>query len=195
MEVAFRREIGWFTTGVDSGRVPFVRSPQLAEGGTTFGSMVSAKNSAERAPSRAASGRQRYIAYLRSRIRIGSTAAMLRTVVIQSLWIVVIVAGAGVPLSAALQGPEWIAPILGFTVVVAAGIERVFRKTTSAAVAQDTLRRGLAREQRMFMAGAHDYVGEGAFDEYLKRSEQLIAEYDQAMLTHSSSLAGQGLED
>ncbi|MGB3686433.1 MAG: hypothetical protein WA991_11485 [Ornithinimicrobium sp.] len=111
--------------------------------------MVSAENPAGRAPSRHASGHQRYIAFVRARIRIGNTAAMLRTVVIQSLWIIVIIAGAGVPLSAALHGPEWVAPILGFAVVVAAGIERVFRRTTSAAVAQDSLRRGLAREQRM----------------------------------------------
>ncbi len=68
-----------------------------------------------------------------------------------------IVAGAGVPLTEALGGPAWIGPILGFVVVVAVGIDRIFGRTTPAASAQDALRRGLARERRLFLSGASPY--------------------------------------
>ncbi len=130
-----------------------------------------------------------YTDQLRSRIRIGNAASGLRTGGIQALWVIVIVAGAGVPLTEALGGPSWVGPVLGFVVVVAAGIERVFGRTTPAASAQDALRRGLAREQRLYLCGAGPYGGADAFDRYAERSERLIAEYDEAMVTYSSGLA------
>lgn len=114
---------------------------------------------------------------------------MLRTGGLQTLWIIVIVAGAGVPLNEALSGPGWVGPVLGFTVVVAAGVERIFGRTTPAAAAQDALRRGLARERRLFLAGVGPYDGDGAFELYAERSEQLVADYDQAMVAYSSTLA------
>ena len=132
---------------------------------------------------------QRYVEAVRNRIRVGNAGALLRTGGIQALWIVVIMAGAGVPLNEALGGPFWVAPTLGFIVVVAAGIERVFGRTTPAAFAQDNLRRGLAREQRLFLSGAGPYQGDDAFDCYAERSEQLIAEYDQVMVAYSTTLA------
>lgn len=131
---------------------------------------------------------QRYVTDLRSRVRTGRVAALLRTGGIQVLWIIVVVAGAGVPLSDAVAGPSWVAPTLGFVVVVAAGVERIFSRATPAAAAQDKLRRGLSREQRLFDARAEPYTDGEAFAIYSSRSEALLAEYDQAMLDYSSSL-------
>lgn len=107
-------------------------------------------------------GQQEYVEELRSRIKTGNLGALLRTGGIQALWIIVILAGAGVPLNEAVEGPGWVGPTLGFVVVVAAGVERVFARTTPAAAAQDTLRRGLSREQRIFLARADIYGGEDA---------------------------------
>ncbi len=132
---------------------------------------------------------QRYVADLRSRIRTGRVAALLRTGGLQVLWIIVIVAGAGVSLSDAVTAPSWVAPTLGFVVVVAAGVERIFSRATPAAAAQDRLRRGLAREQRLFAARAEPYTDDEAFALYSSRSEALLAEYDRVMLDYSSSLA------
>ncbi len=132
---------------------------------------------------------QRYAAELHRRVRLGNAGALLRTWGIQALWIIVILSGAGVPLNEALDGPYWVGPVLGFLVVVAAGIERVFGRTTPAAAAQDVLRRGLAREQRLFDAGVGDYRGDDAFERYLRRCEELISAYDESMLDYSASLA------
>ncbi|MGB3256407.1 MAG: hypothetical protein WBG89_14460 [Ornithinimicrobium sp.] len=136
-------------------------------------------------------GQQEYVQELRSRIKMGNLGALLRTGGIQALWIVVILAGAGVPLNEAVDGPSWVGPALGFVVVVAAGVERIFARTTPAAAAQDTLRRSLSREQRIFLARAGVYSEEDAFDRYIVRCEQLIADYDQTMVDYSGSLARQ----
>ena len=93
------------------------------------------------------------------------------------------------PLADAVGAAGWIGPTLGFVVVVASGLERIFGRTTPAAPAQGALRRGLARERRLFLAGAGPYDTEGGFDLYAQRSEELIAVYDQAMLDYSSTLA------
>lgn len=132
---------------------------------------------------------RRYVEQLHARIRTGNAASLLRTGGIQGLWIIVIVSGAGVPLNEALEGPAWVGPTLGFVVVVAAGVERIFGRTTPAAAAQDTLRRGLARERRLFLAGTGPYQADDAFDLYAERSEGLIASYDQAMVEYSTTLA------
>lgn len=93
------------------------------------------------------------------------------------------------PLNEAVNGPSWVGPALGFVVVVAAGVERVFARTTPAAAAQDTLRRSLSREQRIFLARAGVYSEPDAFDRYIMRCEELIADYDRTMVEYSSSLA------
>jgi hypothetical protein len=118
------------------------------------------------------SEQRRYVEQLHARIRVGNAASMLRTGGIRTLWIIVVVAGAGVPLNEAIGGPVWFGPALGFVVVVAAGIERIFGRTTPAAAAQDLLRRGLARERRLFLSGAAAYGASNAFDLYAERSEQ-----------------------
>ena len=161
----------------NSGTVPLMAAP--AEGVDDIGPPAGAAH-------------QTYVEELRSRIRIGNAASLLRTGGIQALWIVVIVAGAGVPLNEAVGGPDWVAPTLGFVVVVAAGIERVFGRTTPAAAAQDVLRRGLAREQRLFLSRSGPYQDEDAFEVYTERAERLIAEYDHVMVQYSATLARRG---
>lgn len=134
---------------------------------------------------------RQYLDDLRSRVRTGRLGALLRTLAIQGLWVLVVLAGAGVPLNQAVGGPGWVGPTLGFIVVVAAGIERVFARTTPAAAAQDVLRRGLAREHRLYLAGAGSYSGSDAFARFAERCEQLIADYDRIMVSYSTTLASQ----
>ncbi len=96
---------------------------------------------------------------MRRRLRAASFAVWLRAGGIQFAWLVILGAGAAIPLSEALidQGWSWVSPTLGFLVVVAAGVERIFGRTTEAAVALDRLRRELAREHRMLTAAAGPY--------------------------------------
>lgn len=143
----------------------------------------------EHAQARTADDERGYLDDLSGRIRVGSTGALLRTGGIQALWIVVIVAGAGVSLSEAVGASDWVPPTLGFVVVVAAGLERVFARATPAAAAQDALRRALARERRAFRARVGAYAGADAFDQLVDRCERFIALYDQTMIQYAESLA------
>ncbi|TIC81313.1 hypothetical protein E8D34_18135 [Nocardioides sp. GY 10113] len=143
----------------------------------------------DRPPQRIDENRRRYLDDISTRIRAGEREAMLRNVGIQALWILVIVAGAGVPLSEAVGAPAWVAPTLGFVVVVAAGVERVFARTTTAAAAQEALRRALAREQRAYDARVGVYADGSAFDRLVDRCERLIADYDRTMVQYAGSLA------
>jgi hypothetical protein len=67
------------------------------------------------------------------------------------MWVVIVTAGAGVPLAAAVGWPDEVGPALGFVVVVvvASGIERIFGRTTPTAVAWEKLNRELSRQTRL----------------------------------------------
>lgn len=114
----------------------------------------------------------------------------LRYFTLQATWVIVLTAGAAIPLSAALGWPGWIAPILGFSIVVATGLEKVFNRTTDGAVAVDRLRRTLDQEGRLFHARKLHYADTNdPFDEYVRRSEAAIAEFDRSMLAYAQRIA------
>ncbi len=80
-------------------------------------------------------------------------------------------------------------PVLGFVVVVAAGLERIFSRTTQSAVALDELRRGLARERRLLVAGTGEYADpDGRVETYVRRSEEHLAAYDAMMVDYAHHL-------
>jgi hypothetical protein len=131
---------------------------------------------------------------IRRRLRVANAAAWFRATGIQVVWLVVLVAGAGVPLTQAVasDGWTWVSPVLGFIVVLGAGIERIFSKTTEAAVSLDVLRRSLAGERRQLMSGVGEYAeSEDAHRLYAERVEALIAEYDAKMVDYNTRMLGQ----
>ena len=135
--------------------------------------------------------RQRYTRRIRWRLRMANLAAWLRAGGIQVVWLTILIAGAAVTLSELLidSGWEWVTPVLGFIIVIAAGLERIFSRTTPAAAALDELRRNLAHEYRIFLAAPEDQDG-GAdrFERYVERSEALVADYDEKMIEYNAKV-------
>lgn len=132
-----------------------------------------------------------YERLIRSRLRWANLAAMLRAFFIQLSWLVVLFAGAAVPLSDALGAPGWVSPTLGFVVVAGAGLERIFSRASDAAVAVEELRRSLARERRAYLtaqAVGHAGSDEEAFAIYRRRVEEAMAAYDRRMVEYHSRL-------
>ncbi|MGE5210145.1 MAG: hypothetical protein ACM3MM_02720, partial [Acidobacteriota bacterium] len=72
------------------------------------------------------SAQRRYVDGVERRLGRLRSEVWLRTTTIQLLWLVVVLAGAAIPLSSALGWWDWIEPTLGFVVVAAAGVERIF---------------------------------------------------------------------
>jgi hypothetical protein len=133
------------------------------------------------------SGQRTFDRHIRRRLRAANVAAWLRAGGIQFAWLVIVVAGAAIPLSEALidQGWSWVSPKLGFLIVIAAGVERIFGRTTEAAVALDCLRRELARERRMLTATAGPYsLADDRFALYAERTDEHIARYDERMVAY-----------
>jgi len=133
------------------------------------------------------SGQRAFEREVRRRLRAASLAAWLRAGGIQVAWLVIVIAGAAIPLSEALidTGWSWVSPTLGFLIVIAAGVERIFGRTTEAAVALDSLRRDLARERRMIRALAGPYaLADDPFVLYAERTEEHFARYDERMIAY-----------
>ena len=140
-------------------------------------------------------GQHQYERALRRRLRLANAAAWMRAGGIQAVWLVVLVAGAAVPLTEAIlaDGWTWVSPVLGFVIVVAAGLERIFRRTTAAAVSLDELRRSVSRERRLLLAGVDGHNGADAtYAAYAERVEQHIAEYDRQMVAYARRVVGEG---
>ena len=131
---------------------------------------------------------QKYDQMVRSRLRLANLAARLRAGGIQVVWLVILIAGAAIPLTEALitEGWTWVSPVLGFVVVIAAGLERIFSRTTDAAAALDQLRRELSRERRLLIARSGPYAETEEPDNlYAARAEVLIASYDARMVEYN----------
>lgn len=130
---------------------------------------------------------------VRSRLRIANLAARLRAGGIQVVWLVILIAGAAIPLTEALvtDGWSWVSPALGFVIVVAAGLERILSRTTDAAVALDQLRRELSRERRLLIARSGPYAEAAEpLSLYAVRAEAVIASYDASMLDYNRRVVG-----
>lgn len=138
-------------------------------------------------------GQQRFDRLLQRRLRVANATAWMRAGGIQAVWLIVLVAGAAIPLSDALiiDGWTWVTPVLGLVIVFAAGLERIFRRTTDAAVPLDELRRNIARERRLLMASANVYGEPGATHAlFAERVEAHIAEYDRQMVDYGRRIVG-----
>lgn len=131
--------------------------------------------------------RRQYARRIRWRLRMANVAAWMRAGGIQIVWLTILIAGAAIPVSDVLidGGWEWVSPVLGFIIVIAAGLERIFSRTTPAAAAVDELRRNLAHEYRVYLAASDD-GGPDRFDRYVERSEALVADYDQKMIDYNA---------
>jgi len=137
---------------------------------------------------------QEYDRSIRRRLRGANAAAWFRATGIQVVWLIVLIAGAGVPLTQAIasDGWTWVNPVLGFVVVVGAGVERIFGRTTEAAVSLDVLRRNLAREHRLLISGTDEYAAsKDPRRLYAERVEALIATYDEQMIGYNTHILGQ----
>lgn len=127
-----------------------------------------------------------YIARFDKRLRRSRTAALARTAGVQSAWSLSLLAGAAVPLSQALGWDDWVAPVLGFVVVVASGAGGIFARTEGLGAAMDRLARSLAAERRQYDVGAGPYADTAdGFELFVERSERAIAEYDRHMVEWS----------
>jgi hypothetical protein len=136
---------------------------------------------------------QKFDQMVRSRLRLANLAARLRAGGIQVVWLVIIIAGAAIPLAEALitDGWTWVSPVLGFVIVIAAGLERILSRTTDAAVALDQLRRELSRERRLLIARSGPYAdAEEPLSLYAMRAEAVIASYDASMVDYNRRVIG-----
>jgi hypothetical protein len=131
---------------------------------------------------------KRYQRLTKRRFRAANIAVWLRAGGIQAVWLVVLIAGAAIPLTEAIivDGWTWVSPVLGFVIVVAAGVERIFSRTAGAAGALDELRRGLMQERRLLLAKSGEYAtSDEPFALWAQRSEDRITSYDQRMIAHN----------
>ena len=136
---------------------------------------------------------RRYVESISRRIRRLRNEVWLRTTTVQVLWLVVVLAGAGIPLSNALGGWDWIEPTLGFVVVAAAGVERIFARTSRKAATVDELRRALAHEYRMLVTAAGDYTDVAtAFATFAARCEAAIETHDRRTIEQDQQLFASG---
>lgn len=118
----------------------------------------------------------------------------LRYLLVHLSWVVVLLAGAAVPLAEALDLSSWVVALLGFTVVAFQGVDRLFDRTSRGSEAMDRLRRGLAREQRLLLVGGGDYAAmDAAADRaklFVERCERLLGENDATMVEYFANLTG-----
>jgi len=137
-----------------------------------------------------------YLREIRRRDRRATWGTRSRYVSIQLSWIIVLVAGAAVSLTDVFDLPSWVAPVLGFVVVVFQGIERVFGRTSQGSKAMDLLRRKLAHEQRLVLVGGGPYATVGEpMEVFIERCEQLLTENDETMIDYFASLTEQPHEN
>ena len=144
--------------------------------------------------------------YLRSvhkRVRRADAAVISRLLAVQLAWIVTLVCGAGVTLVQAFGSEtvgwidegdvSWITALLGFVVVVSQGAGRLVGRTSGVVQADDTMRRNVAREERLFKAGAGPYRGAtDPFALFADRTESELAEHDRQVALYSSTLLQDG---
>jgi len=127
--------------------------------------------------------RQRtYLSYIEARATAGRYQMWARALSAQALWLVVVLAGAAIPLNTAVGGPAWVEPWLGFTVVAAAGIERIFARTSQKAAAVDSLRRALEQKVRRLQTEAVAPCPEDTFAKFVDDCEELIDHHNQQVI-------------
>jgi len=144
-----------------------------------------------------------YVRAVHKRVRRADAAVISRVLAIQLAWIVSLVCGAGVTLVQALDSETidwlsagdvaWISALLGFIVVVAQGAGRLVGRTSGVVHADDTMRRKLAREERLFQAGAGPYRdATDPFELFADRAERELLEHDRQVAVYSATLLQNG---
>jgi hypothetical protein len=164
-------------------------APQLEpESSREEGAREEARNKAE----------DTYKKEMRRRIRRTTVRTRTRLFTMQMMWVVVLAAGAAVPLATALKWHAWVGPVLGFVVVVASGTERIYGRTTPAAVAWEKLNRELDRQTRLFNTSTLEYAEYAEYARrherfalYVKHSEKAIRKFDKTMLAYTKSTLGE----
>ena len=135
-----------------------------------------------------------YLASIKRRAGAAGASAWARAGTVHALWLVVVLAGAGIPLNGALGGPSWVEPSLGFVIVAAAGADKIFARTRHKAAAVDTLRRSLNKQLRLMSTASGDYAGlddpPRAFAKFVNNSELLIDQYDQQVIEQNKQFFG-----
>jgi hypothetical protein len=132
---------------------------------------------------------QEYVREIQRRERRARWSTRSRYLAIHLSWIVVLLAGAGVPLAEALGSPAWLPPVLGFVVVAFQGFERIFGRTSAGSRSMDRLRRGLAREERLLLAGVGAYADETTrADVFVGECEKLLLVNDEEMVDYFAGL-------
>jgi hypothetical protein len=144
-----------------------------------------------------------YLRAVHKRVRRADAAVISRLLAVQLAWIVTLVCGAGVTLVQAFGSESvgwidasdvsWITALLGFIVVVSQGTSRLVGRTSGVVHADDTMRRNVAREERLFSAGAGPYRdATDPFALFADRIESELAEHDRQVALHSSTLLQDG---
>lgn len=142
---------------------------------------------------RLTASQHQYVEDVERRVRRLRAEVWLRSTTIQLLWLIVILAGAAIPLSTALGWWSWIEPTLGFVVVAAAGVERIFARTSGKSATVDELRRALAHEHRMLLTATGDYADPtSAFPTFVARCEAAIEHHDRRTIDEDQRLFASG---
>ena len=130
-----------------------------------------------------------YLREIRRRERRATWSTRGRYVAIHMSWIVVLLAGAAVPLAQALGSPAWVGAVLGFVVVAFQGFDRIFGRTSQGSRSMDLLRRRLAREQRMMLVGGGQYAADvDRVHVFVDRCEDLLVANDDEMIEYFAGL-------
>ena len=95
-----------------------------------------------------------------------------------------------IPLNPTIDGPSWIEPWLGYFVVAAAGIERIFARTSAKASAVDSLRRDLEQRTRRLKAGAIPPYPDATFAASVEACEKSISAHNQEVIKRNRRLFG-----
>ncbi len=144
---------------------------------------------------------QTYLAAVRRRVRRADAAVLSRVAGVQVAWSVALIAGASVPLVQAIgagntrvaANAAWITAILGFLVVIAQGADRLFARTSGVVRADDEMRRNLAREERLYLAGSGPYADAAdPFHLFVERAEAELARHDGHAAAYSGALLQNG---
>jgi hypothetical protein len=142
---------------------------------------------------------QEYLSAVHKRVRRADTAVISRVVAVQLAWIVALICGAGVTLVQAFgsttfdwldaEDVNWISAVLGFAVVVAQGAGRLVGRTSGVVHADDTMRRNVAREERLYKANVGPYRDAAdPFELFAERTEAELREHDRHVALYSSAL-------
>jgi hypothetical protein len=131
-----------------------------------------------------------YLSEIRTRAKSGRYQMWARALSAQTLWLIVVLAGAAIPLNTAVGGPSRVEPWLGFVVVAAAGIERIFARTGRKASAVDVLRRDLEQTKRRLEATASRPYSEARFVQFVEECERLISIHNREVIKQNRRLFG-----